>query len=266
MYDMAAERRGTWFDPHLVDALLSIRSDGPFWRWLAEGDTLAEIGAVEPPDKVFMADEERLDKIAEAFARVIDAKSPWTFEHSNGVAEAATTIASALGFSEDEVRTLRRAALLHHVGKLGVSSLILDKPAKLTDMEFAVIRRHPLLTEQILQRVGCFRPLVAVAAAHHERLDGSGYHQGIGGSELSLAARVLCVADVFDALRASRPYRPALPPAQALDVMGREVGTAFDPDCFSALQSVCSVLAPPVGDVPPAERVPGLGTDNHQAA
>jgi len=144
-------------------------------------------------------------KIAEAFARVIDAKSPWTFEHSNGVAEAATTIASALGFSDDEVRTLRRAALLHDVGKLGVSSLILDKPAKLTDMEFAVIRRHPLLTEQILQRVGCFRPLVAVAAAHHERLDGSGYHQGIGGSELSLAARVLCVADVFDALRASRP-------------------------------------------------------------
>jgi len=110
------------------------------------------------------------------------------------------------------------------------SRALLDKPAKLTDVEFAVIRRHPLLTEQILQRVGCFRPLVAVAAAHHERLDGSGYHQGIGGSELSLAARVLCVADVFDALRASRPYRPALPPEQALDVMGREVGTAFDPD------------------------------------
>jgi len=266
MYDMAAERRGTWFDPELVDALLSIRSDGPFWRWLAEGDTLAEIGAVEPPDKVFMADDERLDRIAEAFARVIDAKSPWTFEHSNGVAVAATTIASALGFSDVEVRTLRRAALLHDVGKLGVSSLILDKPAKLTDVEFAVIRRHPLLTEQILQRVGCFRPLVAVAAAHHERLDGSGYHQGIGGSELSMAARVLCVADVFDALRGSRPYRPALSPSQALDVMRRDVGAAFDPDCFSALQSVCSLLSPPVVDVPPAQRVPGLGTDSHQAA
>lgn len=266
MFDMASERRGTWFDPDLVDALLSIRSDGPFWRWLADGDTLAEIGAVEPPDKVFMADEERLDRIAEAFARVIDAKSPWTFEHSNGVAAAATSIASVLGFSDVEVRTLRRAALLHDLGKLGVSSLILDKPAKLTDLEFAVIRRHPLLTEQILQRVGCFRPLVAVAAAHHERLDGSGYHQGIGGSELSMAARVLCVADVFDALRASRPYRPALSSAQALDVMGRDVGRALDPDCFAALGSVCGALSPPVVDVPPAQHVPGLGTDSHQAA
>ena len=159
MYDMAAGRRGTWFDPHLVDALLSIRSDGPFWRWLAEGDTLAEIGAVEPPDKVFMADEERLDKIAEAFARVIDAKSPWTYRHSHGVADMSMAIGRLMGLPPAELRELRRAALLHDLGKLGVSNLILDKPGKLTANELATMRWHPTHTYQILTRVACFRHL-----------------------------------------------------------------------------------------------------------
>jgi putative nucleotidyltransferase with HDIG domain len=265
-YDMAVERRGTWFDPALVDALLSIRADGAFWRWLAEGDTLAEIGSVEPTDQVFMADDARLDGIADAFAHVIDAKSPWTFEHSHGVADVATSIASTLGFSAVETSDLRRAALLHDIGKLGVSSQILDKPSKLTDVEFAAVRRHPALTQQILSRVGCFRPLVAMAAAHHERMDGSGYHQGLRGPELSLAARVLCVADMYDALRTSRPYRPALPPERALEIIGRDVGTALDPDCFRALQGACGRVSVAPTDVPPAQLDAALATDCHQAA
>src|SRR5204863_2217695 len=130
-----------------VDALVSIRADAAFWQWLREGNTLAEIGSVEPPDRVFMADDGRLDVIAEAFAKVIDAKSPWTYEHSGGVADVAVAIASTLGLSADETRQLRRAALLHDVGKLGVSNLILDKPGKLTPEEFDAVKRHPALTE-----------------------------------------------------------------------------------------------------------------------
>jgi putative nucleotidyltransferase with HDIG domain len=265
-YDMAVARRNSWFDPALVDALLSIRADAAFWQWLREGDTLGEIGAVEPTDRIFMADDDRLDVIAEAFARVVDAKSPWTYEHSNGVADVTVAIAAGLGLAPAEARELRRAALLHDVGKLGVSNLILDKPGKLTAGEFDVIRRHPALTEQILNRVNCFRPLAPIAAAHHERLDGTGYHRGLTASQLPISARVLCVADIFDALRTSRPYRPALSRERALGVMQREVGCALDPDCFRALQaSSCSAPESAV-QIPPALAVPALSRDCHQAA
>src|SRR5262249_49762092 len=140
-FDVAVQRRGTWFDPELVDALISIRTNAPFWKWLRDGDTLAEIGALEPVDRVFIADEPRLDLIAEAFAKVVDAKSPWTYRHSNGVADAAVAVAGALGFSPEGIRDMRRAALLHDVGKLGVSNLILDKPDRLTTTEFDIVRR-----------------------------------------------------------------------------------------------------------------------------
>jgi HD-GYP domain-containing protein (c-di-GMP phosphodiesterase class II) len=266
-FDMAVERRGTWFQPELVDALLSIRADSAFWQWLREGDVLSEIGSVEPADTVFTADENRVDVIAEAFAQVIDAKSPWTYEHSSGVADVTVAIARVLGFPASEIRERRRAALLHDVGKLGVSSLILDKPGKLTAAEFDAVKRHPALTEQILNRVGCFRPLVAVAAAHHERLDGSGYHQRLSETQLSMPARVLCVADMYDALRTSRPYRPALSPEQAIGIIGQDVGTHIDGECFGALcQALGGVTATDPTHVPPARLVPSLAVDCHQAA
>jgi HD-GYP domain-containing protein (c-di-GMP phosphodiesterase class II) len=266
-FDMAQERRGTWFEPELVDALLSIRADSAFWQWLREGDTLSGIGSVEPVDKVFLADENRIDVIAQAFAQVIDAKSPWTYEHSNGVADVTVAIARVLGLPAAEIRELRRAALLHDLGKLGVSSLILDKPGKLTAAEFEAVKRHPALTEQILNRVGCFHPLVAVAGSHHERLDGSGYHQRLRAAQLSKPARVLCVADMYDALRASRPYRQALSPEQALDIIGRDVGTAIDAECFSALRVAFAEVAStnPIA-VPPARLESSLAGDCHQAA
>lgn len=266
-YDMALERRGTWFDPELVDALLSIRTDAAFWQCLRDGDGHIEIGAVEPVDGIFMADDDRLDLVAEAFAKVIDAKSPWTFAHSIGVADAAVAIADRLGCSPAEIRDLRRAALLHDLGKLGVSSLILDKPGQLTETEFAAIRRHPALTEQILSRVGCFQPLVAMTGSHHERLDGRGYHRGLKAPQLTKLARVLCVADVYDALRASRPYRCGLPVDQTLDIMGRDVDREFDADCLTALRTCVAdaALVDPV-EVPPARSVPTLAEDCHQAA
>lgn len=103
-YDMATARRGSWFDPALVDALLSIRADGSFWRWLGDGNELEKIRTIEPKDSVIAADDEKLDLVAEAFARVIDAKSPWTYRHSHGVADVAVAIGNRFELPAQEIR------------------------------------------------------------------------------------------------------------------------------------------------------------------
>ncbi len=239
--DTARERAGRWFDPELVRALESTRADRAFWELLHQPDLRAAVAAVEPADRVLVADDARLDRIAEGFARVIDAKSPYTFHHSEGVAEYAAATGRALGMDAGELRELNRAALLHDIGKLGVSNRILDKPAKLTDAEMAVIRLHPEYTERILARVSRFRHLALVAGAHHERMDGKGYHRGVPAGGLPLAARVLAVADVCEAISAERPYRAALPREQVREIMRGLVGTSLCPESFAALEE--SVLA-----------------------
>jgi len=267
-YDMAAARRGRWFEPRLVDALLAIRPDGPFWTNLTQGDLLAQIKKVEPEDRVILAGPERLDLVAEAFARVIDAKSPWTFKHSNGVAELSVAIGSRVGIHGPALVELRRAALLHDLGKLGVSNLILDKPGRLTDDEFAAMRTHTSHTREILRRVGCFSGVVDVAASHHERLDGTGYHRRLRGEQLPLAARVICVADICDALRASRPYREGLAPERVIAIMSRDTGTGIDADCFEAMRHVLLDSSTPLTDAttPAVRAVAELDEDYRQAA
>ena len=245
-FAVARERSGRWFDPELVRALTPLRGDTGFWAGLSGGDARARAAALEPADRVLTADADRLDRIAEAFARVIDAKSPYTFHHSEGVALYADAIGRVMGFDADALRTLRRAALLHDVGKLGVSNRILDKPGKLTEQEFAVVRRHPEHTYQILARVTGLRGLAETAASHHERMDGRGYHRGIPAGTLPAAARVLVVADICDALSAERPYRDALPRERVLQIMRGDAGTGVCPDCFGALEQAL-------------HRQPGLG-------
>jgi putative nucleotidyltransferase with HDIG domain len=266
-FDMVAERRGRWFDPRLADAALSMRTDAAFWQTLGGDRAFETVQQMEPADQTIVADDDRLDVVADAFASVIDAKSPWTFQHSHGVAELSVAIATSLGWPARDLPPLRRAALLHDLGKLAVSNLILDKPGKLTNDEFAAVRTHPRHTQAILSRVGCLQPLVEVASAHHERLDGRGYHRGLTGGRLSLPARVICAADICDALRASRPYRAGLPADRILEIMGREVGSGLDPDCFEALRAVLTGAR--VGDpneVPAVRIVPALREDYFQAA
>jgi len=266
-HDMATRRSGTWFDPDLVSALASVKHDVTFWDDLRQGHTLEQVAAYEPADEAIVADEARLDRVAEAFARVIDAKSPWTYSHSTGVARVAADVARRLGFSPAQLRDVRRAALLHDLGKLGVSSLILDKPGRLSDAEFAAMRRHTDHTLAILSRVGCFRHFASEAAAHHERLDGRGYHRGLTGTDLPMRTRVLCVADICDALLSSRPYRAGLPTERVLEIMKRDVGTALDPDCYAALRTVLlndGIVQPPAEL--PAVLVPALAEDYLQAA
>ena len=232
---VARHRSGRWFDPELVRVLASLAAGDEPWRTLATGDPRAAVAALEPPDRVVMADDARLDQVAEAFAQVIDAKSPYTYHHSTGVARWAVETGRVLGLDDARLAELRRGALLHDIGKLGVSNRILDKPAKLTEAEMAVVRRHPEHTAQILSRVGRFRELAEVAGAHHERMDGRGYHRGIPAGTLPVEARILAVADVYDALSAARPYRGALPRERALEIMRADAGAGTCPDCFQAL-------------------------------
>ena len=232
---VALERSGSWFDPALVDALGSLRRDREFWANVLGPDPSAHLSALEPEDQVLLADEARLDLVAAAFARVIDAKSPYTYRHSEGVAEAAVGIGIILELEDAEVRDLRRAALLHDIGKLGVSNLILDKPGRLTDPEMAQVRLHPAFTHRILSRVAAFEAIVETASAHHERIDGKGYHRGLPGERLEAPARALAVADVYEALTADRPYRAGLPPDEVMAILRRQAGAGLCPEGVEVL-------------------------------
>jgi HD-GYP domain-containing protein (c-di-GMP phosphodiesterase class II) len=192
-------RRKTWFDPALVDAFLAEVRAGSIWESLADPDLLHAVSRLEPADRVLEVTLKRLDLTARAFARIIDAKSPFTYRHSERVADTAVVMAEYMEFPASAVRDQRRAGLLHDIGKLGVSNRILDKPGYLTDAEYAQIKKHPKLTYDTLVRVTPFRDIADVAASHHEKLDGTGYHRGITGESLSLPSRILTVADIFDA-------------------------------------------------------------------
>ena len=153
------------------------------------------------------------------------------------MAEIADGIAATMGLDDATRRLLRRAALLHDLGKLGVSNRILDKPGPLTDGEWSAVRRHPRLSMVILRAVPALAPVGRLSATHHERLDGSGYPYGLTASELKLPDRVLQVADVTDALTAERPYRKALSPDEGLAIMRYDAGKRLDADAFAAVES-----------------------------
>jgi HD-GYP domain-containing protein (c-di-GMP phosphodiesterase class II) len=235
--ETAVKRRGRWFDPALVEALLSLAGEEHFWAMVLGRSPERHLGALEPEDQVLLADEERLDDIARAFARVIDAKSPYTCLHSERVAELAVTIGRRLHFTDGQQRDLRRAGLLHDIGKLGVSTRILDKPDRLTERERAEIRVHPAYTQRILERVAALRDIVPVASAHHERLDGKGYHLGLTAERLTPMSRALAVADVYEATTADRPYRKGLPRHEAVAILRSLAGHALCPSSVEALAS-----------------------------
>jgi HD-GYP domain-containing protein (c-di-GMP phosphodiesterase class II) len=233
-WSVARKRRGGWFDPTLVDALGTLLGDTEFWGSLATSD----IGAWEPEDRLMTADETRLDQIASAFAGVVDAKSPWTYRHSDRVCLIVLGLASTFGADDAQLRDLRRAALLHDLGKLAISNRILDKPAALTDAEFRQVQRHPLVTEQILRRLPGHEHIAAVAAAHHERLDGGGYPRGLSGAEMTHNMRLLAIADVYEALTSERPYRHALRSDEALSVIRADVPHRLDGEAFTVLDQL----------------------------
>lgn len=229
-------RSGNWFKPDLVEAFLRAQSEPEFWSVLASSELETRVFAMAEGHEQDVIDDDYLDDIAAAFSDIVDAKSPFTADHSNRVTLYTDMIAEELGLSAPHRRWLRRAALLHDIGKLAVSNQILDKPDKLNDQEWISVRSHPLLSQKILERAAAFADIAPVAGAHHERLDGKGYPYGLAGNEICLEARILTVADVFDALSAERPYRGAMPIAKALAILDKDIDVAFDPACVAALK------------------------------
>lgn len=231
------KRAGTWFDPQLVQAFEAVAQRTGFWSTL-ESPRLDElVFQLEPAQDSVTLDDDYLDDIAAAFGQIVDAKSPFTSGHSTRVALYTDLIAETLGVSEERRRWLRRGALLHDLGKLGVSNAILDKPGKLDDSEWGTMRNHAALTAAILSRIEVFGELARVSAAHHERLDGKGYPLGLVAAQISLETRIITTADIFDAITADRPYRKAVPVQRTLQIMAEEMSGAVDARCLEALRT-----------------------------
>jgi HD-GYP domain-containing protein (c-di-GMP phosphodiesterase class II) len=244
-------RAGRWFDPQLVQAFETVAQYPGFWSTLNSAGIADAVLELEPHSHEVPVDDDYLDDIAAAFGQVVDSKSPYTSGHSARVALYTDMIAESLGLSAERRRWLKRGALLHDVGKLGVSNSILDKAGKLDAEEWDAVKLHASYTETILARISAFSELAKVAAAHHERLDGAGYPRGLSADAISLDTRIITTADIFDAITAERPYRGAIPIARTLEMMAETVGSAIDATCFEALKAALlrlSEKSPPQHD------------------
>jgi putative nucleotidyltransferase with HDIG domain len=193
-----------------------------------------------------------------ALAAAVDAKDPYTYGHSNEVTEHALVIAGEIGMSEAERENLRIAALLHDIGKIGIDSGILNKPGKLTADEYQVIRSHPDIAANILGSLDFLREVVPLVQHHHERWDGGGYPTGLVGASIPKGARIISVADAFNAMTADRPYRKALSREEAVRELLDNAGTQFDPAIVSAFVGWLVKTGAVASDVLEQSRRPAL--------
>lgn len=196
---------------------------GGFSGWLATSmrlgiDELARLGA----------------ETIHSFVRTIDIKSSYTAEHSEKVADYAAEIATALDLPRKDVERIYWSALIHDIGKIQVPKAILDKTTGLDRDEWAIIQQHPEQSVEILQGVKQFESFLPAIRSHHERWDGRGYPDGLKGEQIPFEARILCVADAFDAMTSSRPYRAAMSEEDALNELRANAGIQFDPSIVEA--------------------------------
>jgi HD-GYP domain-containing protein (c-di-GMP phosphodiesterase class II) len=259
--DVVRARRATWFDPELVDALLTMARAPAFFDALGSIREPADLAVVSPaaPAEDTVSVESGLVSMAEVFAEIVDRKSPWTVHHSERTALYAGRVAEQMGWGPVVVQETVLSGFYHDLGKLGVSNLILDKPGRLTAEEFRAVQEHPALTAEILSPLsaeGTLHRVAAAAAAHHERLDGSGYHRGLSGGDIPPSGTVVAVADVFDALTSARPYKAGMTPDDALGLMMPEAGRQLAGDAVAALAELVRAGALPIAD--PSEGVAGV--------
>jgi HD-GYP domain-containing protein (c-di-GMP phosphodiesterase class II) len=191
-------------------------------------------------------------------AAELESSDPYTHGHSRRVARHAVIIAIRMGLAESHVATIRAAGTLHDVGKINTPRAVLHKPARLTEVELALIELHPVDGAEIVSTLGD-PDLTAMVRHHHERLDGTGYPDGLAGEEIPLGARIIAVADTFDAIISNRPYRPARTQDAAMEVLEEEAGARLDPEGVSALQAYYAD-GPPRPLWTPRRSGPGPGT------
>lgn len=191
----------------------------------------------------------------EALARTVDAKSKWTAGHSERVKDLSMKIARVMGCDQKMIDTLRRAAFLHDIGKIGIPLSILDKPGKLTEEEYNRIKEHPVIGAKILEPIDAYADVIPIILQHHERFDGNGYPYGLSGKELTLGARILSVADVYDALVSNRPYRQGWVEEKGIRLIIDESGKQFDPKVVDAFLTAVSSS---VGNIWSEEKLPSV--------
>jgi HD-GYP domain-containing protein (c-di-GMP phosphodiesterase class II) len=208
---VARERAGTQFDPALVGTFAAVAES--LFAELEATEPWGAMTGAEQASRYLLADE-RLDAALEAVADFVDVKSPFTIGHSRGVATLAAAAAGHYGMSTDDTTRLRRAALVHDLGRLGVPNTVWDKPGPLTPSELERARLHVYLTERMLATSAALSPLATIAGQHHERLDGSGYPRGLTGGDITPAGRI-AAADSYHARLEPRPHRPAQSREQA---------------------------------------------------
>jgi HD-GYP domain-containing protein (c-di-GMP phosphodiesterase class II)/DNA-binding CsgD family transcriptional regulator len=217
---LADRRAGSQFDPGLAEAL---RADpGGVLDGLDSAHTWSAVIEAEPALRITLAGD-AFDRALLAIGDFVDLKSPYTLGHARAVAELAAATAAQLDLSEGEVRLLKRAGLVHDLGRLGVSNAIWDKPGRLGAGEWERVRLHPYLTERMLSQSDALAPLAAVVVQHRERLDGSGYPKGLSGGAIRRPARILGAVDAYQSMREPRPHRPALSPEEAATELKSDV-------------------------------------------
>ncbi len=218
--DMALARRGGAYDPAIVDRFRE--RSGVLFDGFDQESAWETVLDLEPGERIRLT-AERLDQACEAIADFTDLKSPFTLGHSHGVARLASAAAQRRGLPGSDIDAVRRAALVHDIGRVGVSAGIWTKAGPLTGREWEQVRLHPYYTERVLARPGLLSRLGTLASYHHERLDSSGYHRGVGAASLTPAARILAAADVYQAMTEDRPHRPARAADEAVREIRREV-------------------------------------------
>jgi putative nucleotidyltransferase with HDIG domain len=214
----------------------------PDSEWLGFLEALAGQAAIAIENTTLFVDLQRTnmelseayDTTIEGWSRALDLRDKETEGHTQRVTELTLELARSFGFSDMEMEHIRRGALLHDIGKMGVPDEILLKPSKLTGEEWKVMRKHPELAHEMLLPIIYLRPALDIPYCHHEKWDGSGYPRALKGEEIPLTARIFAVVDVWDALTSDRPYRPALSPDDALAYIRAETGTHFDPQVVTA--------------------------------
>ena len=231
------QRRGKWFDPVLVDLVLAHAGSAKLWRQLAEIAHPEHIGYLDPePREIPTASMDDMIRIGEVFAAVVDAKSPWTTNHSTRTAAIARLMAEIMNFNPMDQDRVGLAGLLHDLGKLAVSNAILDKAGPLLPEEMEEMQRHTVITHEILSPLWPLDDVAEMAASHHERLDGTGYHRHLRGPEMPHGAHILAVADVYEALTAHRPYRRGMDGDEALAVLKKDQGSRLAGEPIAALE------------------------------
>jgi putative nucleotidyltransferase with HDIG domain len=232
------DRKGDWFHPELVDAFLAVAGSEAFWFRL-EGEQVSGYAATwvghERDREITFSD---VRSLVHVFSVIVDAKSPYTRKHSDAVARLARYLGETMGLPRRNCELLELAGLLHDLGKLRIPDAFLDKPGKLTSQEYAIVRRHSFDTFNVLKNITGLEEVARWAAQHHERVDGSGYPYHLGKHDLSLEARIIAVADVFQALEQHRPYRSPLPADEVLAILKEEAKTEkLDRDVVACVET-----------------------------